>query len=232
LFTGSEPENKGRLYWIELKVVSPSQSVLGLPIKESQLLIRRLGRLPFRHLRHGEILFPTLERIFRVFADTQNQFRTTELRNLLVRFFLDVVALAEHKGEPLPIVGIKRALNYIEDHPSMSVPLAELARQAHLSDSYFKRVFKQHTGMPPIEYVIQRRIELAKQRLRGTDTPITRVAMDLGFATSQHFATVFKRITGKTPREFSRNTTRRAKRESPQAGAGVGFHPVGDSPRP
>ena len=224
--TGPEPENRGRLYWIELRIVSPARPVLGLPAKESRSLLRRLERLPCRHLRHGEILLPTLERIFKTFPDSQNPFRTAELRNLLLRFFLDLIALARHKNAPSPVWGINRALSYIEAHPATAIPVAVLAREAHLSKSFFKKAFKLHAGMAPIEYVMYRRIELAKQKLCSTDIPITRVAMDLGFATSQHFATAFKRLTGKAPRGFRRKPDSAAEREAPKIGAGVCFHPI------
>ena len=56
--------------------------------------------------------------------------------------------------------------------------------------------------MSPWQYILKVRIEAAKQRLAARDESITQIAMRLGFASSQYFATTFKRITGVTPRAY------------------------------
>jgi AraC-like DNA-binding protein len=49
---------------------------------------------------------------------------------------------------------------------------------------------------------LQTKIEAAQKRLRAGGDSITQIAMDLGFVSSQYFATVFKRIAGQTPRDY------------------------------
>jgi AraC-like DNA-binding protein len=224
--TGREPENKGRLYWLELHINSNNLQVLNLPMQESQLLHRWLHSLPSRHLRHGEVLVPTLEHIFKVLANNQNRMRLANLQNLLARFFLDLLALAEQKTMSQFVVGTKRVLSYIEDRLREPLTVALLARQASMSESHFKKTFTLQVGISPIEYVMTRRIELGKQMLRATNTSVTRIAMDLGFVSSQHFATVFKRLTGLTPREHRRRSAFATLNENPEVGEGAGFHPV------
>jgi AraC-like DNA-binding protein len=80
--------------------------------------------------------------------------------------------------------------------------LAELAAEAELSPSRFKSKFKAQIGIAPHEFILRCKMEAAKQmflerRKTGTDT-----AMDLGFSSSQYFATVFRRFTRQTPIEF------------------------------
>ena len=79
-----------------------------------------------------------------------------------------------------------------------------MARKAHLSASQFKSRFEKETGVSPWQYILNARIEAAKQRLTAGDESITQIAMDLGFASSQYFATTFKRITGVTPHGYRR----------------------------
>jgi AraC-like DNA-binding protein len=62
-----------------------------------------------------------------------------------------------------------------------------------------KARFKREVGIPPAEYVIRCKIAVARTRLAQSDATITRVAMDLGFPSSQFFATVFRRFTGRKP---------------------------------
>jgi AraC-like DNA-binding protein len=83
--------------------------------------------------------------------------------------------------------------------------IPEMARFCRLPVSRFANVFSRQVGIQPADYVARRRIDTAKERLLGApDKSITAIACDLGFATSQHFATVFKRYVGITPRVFRR----------------------------
>jgi AraC-like DNA-binding protein len=75
-----------------------------------------------------------------------------------------------------------------------------LARQSHLSLSRFKSRFKAETGIPPKQFILQCKIEAARKRLVDGHESIGQIAMDMGFSSSQHFATVFKRLLGESPR--------------------------------
>ena len=225
--TGNEPEHKGRLYWLELHANPPGASVLGLSPDESGMLCRRLLHLPVRHLRRvGDVLVPTLQRIAAMFPDRQNPMRIADLRNLLLRLLLDFVTCAEQAASPRPDPGVMRALRHIRKDPTSAMSVASLASQARLSESHFKKQFKLQMGMPPIEYVMQCRIERGKQLLLRNNLAITQIAQDAGFATSQHFATVFKRFTGFTPRAFRHAAETRPRPATPAVGEGVHFHPV------
>ena len=223
--TGDEPENKGRLYWVELRVHPPDQRLLGLSPKESRLLLHRIDALGTRHFRHGEILIPTLERIFTAASGERNPLQKADLQNLLLRFLLDFVTLAGQNPAPRPDPGISRALGFVEKNLTANISIKQLAAAARQSPSHFKSRFSRQIGMPPLQYVMHRRIGHGKQMLRQSRLPVTRIAMQLGFATSQHFATVFKRLTGVTPREYKLAGNTSAKPGKPVAGIGVRFHP-------
>lgn len=224
--TGREPENKGQLYWLQFRDIPPGRSFLQLTPGETATLMARFRALSIRHVRHAEILVPTFERILAAGADAPHPLRLADVRNLVLRLLLDVLHLAGHRMAHPFSIGIQQAIRHIEQHPDVIPSAEELARQARMSASHFKAVFKRETRMPPVEYAAWRRIERAKQLLRTTDRPVTRLAMDLGFATSQHFATVFKRFTGLTPRAFRQRAHLRATRQTPSCGAGPGFHPT------
>ena len=69
--------------------------------------------------------------------------------------------------------------------------------------------FIEHVGMTVSKYWLRERVRLARERLIEPTTTVTEVATELGFSSSQHFATVFRRMTGLTPSEY-RNQTDRA----------------------
>ena len=84
-----------------------------------------------------------------------------------------------------------------------------MADFVRISPSHFFRTFQEYTGLPPWYFIERARIKQACGLLvEGTDT-VTEIANELGYASSQHFATVFKRITGMTPIQWRTNQTDR-----------------------
>jgi AraC-like DNA-binding protein len=67
------------------------------------------------------------------------------------------------------------------------------------------RQFVEHLGTTLSQYWLRERVRLARERLLKTNVTITDVATEFGFSSSQHFATVFRKITGLTPSEYRSN---------------------------
>ena len=97
---------------------------------------------------------------------------------------------------------MSRVLRHIEGHLEEPLALPGLAERAGLSLPRFKSRFKQEVGIPPADYVLRCKIEAAKQRLAGSTVSVTDVAFELGFSSSQYFATVFRRYTRQTPGQY------------------------------
>ena len=77
------------------------------------------------------------------------------------------------------------------------------AAAAHVNPYHFARLFKAGTRLPPHQYVIARRVERAKELLRGRDRPpLAEVATEVGFSDQSHFTRHFRRLVGVTPRRF------------------------------
>jgi AraC family transcriptional regulator len=103
--------------------------------------------------------------------------------------------LARHK--------LRAAIEYIEEHLDSEIALDDLAAVAHLSAYHFARLFRAATGLPPHQFVIARRVERAKQLLRGADDlSLAQVAARVGFWDQGHFTRHFKRLVGVTPGRF------------------------------
>jgi AraC-like DNA-binding protein len=95
--------------------------------------------------------------------------------------------------------------------------LPEMAERVALSPAHFAVVFKQETGMTPLEFMTAARIDEAASRLRAeSGASVTDVAMDLGFSSSQYFSLVFKRAKGCTPSEWQKGTTGTQKQREAQ----------------
>lgn len=81
----------------------------------------------------------------------------------------------------------------------------EMAALVGLGTTAFSEKVKSFTGFSPLNYLINVRISEAIKILKRPDVHVTDIALDMGFYSSQHFATTFKKLTGYTPREFRRN---------------------------
>ena len=95
-------------------------------------------------------------------------------------------------------------LSYIDERlvAEELVSIQDLSEHVQLSRSRIFQLFDEYAGQSPISYMNSKRIEQAKQKLKQSDIPITQLAHEMGYSSSQHFATMFKRMTGMTPREF------------------------------
>jgi AraC-like DNA-binding protein len=78
----------------------------------------------------------------------------------------------------------------------------EMAGLVGLGTTAFSEKVKNYTGFSPLNYLINIRITEAIKLLKRKDVNVTDIALDIGFYSSQHFATTFKKLTGYTPSEF------------------------------
>jgi AraC family transcriptional regulator len=103
---------------------------------------------------------------------------------------------------------LRRATERLATSLAGNVTLAELAADAGLSPFHFARAFKQSTGVPPHRYQLRLRIDVAKRLLETTDRPITAIALEVGYESSQALARLFRRECGTSPGEWRRRRRR------------------------
>jgi AraC-like DNA-binding protein len=92
-----------------------------------------------------------------------------------------------------------RICEYIDSHLQENIALEVLAEIAQLSVHHFGRAFRQSLGIPPHNYIVQRRVEHAQQLLRNTDLPLSEIAVVAGFTDQSHLARHFRTVTGISP---------------------------------
>jgi AraC family transcriptional regulator len=97
---------------------------------------------------------------------------------------------------------LHRVLDHMHAHLKETVSLAELARLSGLSPSQFARGFREATGRAPHRYLNDLRIERARNLLESTEKSITEIALLCGFIQPSHFATMFRKRTGMSPRAW------------------------------
>jgi AraC family transcriptional regulator len=93
----------------------------------------------------------------------------------------------------------KRAKDMLANSLDGSITIAEIASQCGLSASHFSRAFRQSTGVPPHNWLVKHRLNIAKDLLRNRALPLSNIAQQCGFADQSHFTRVFSHEMGTSP---------------------------------
>ncbi|WP_222722993.1 AraC family transcriptional regulator [Actinomadura alba] len=109
--------------------------------------------------------------------------------------------------------GIGAALRAVHADVAHSWSLKELAEISHMSRSAFAQAFKSHVGVPPLEYLIQWRMSLARDALARDTLSISELARATGYLSESAFSTAFRRVVGSSPAQF-RNQARQPPRSA------------------
>ncbi|NJN89073.1 MAG: AraC family transcriptional regulator [Leptolyngbyaceae cyanobacterium SL_5_14] len=102
----------------------------------------------------------------------------------------------------LPQHQLLQVLDYISDHLDQDIKLVDLAALIGMSQFHFSHLFKQSIGIAPYQYLLQQRIERAKQLLKQTDQSIMEIAFSCGFNSHSHLSKQFRQFTGITPKAY------------------------------
>jgi AraC family transcriptional regulator len=126
---------------------------------------------------------------------------TTALAVNLLRHSAAKPCVASHIGG-LSHLQLLQVTDYIYDRLADEIQLTDLAELLGLSQFHFSRLFKQSVGVPPYQYLLQQRVERAKQLLRITDQSIMEIALRCGFSSHSHLGKWFRHFVGMTPKAF------------------------------
>ena len=200
--TGGEPQEKGLLYWLNLR--APAQTgdcLLGLTPAESRALWNTLRGFSRRHFPGMPEMKNQLDAVTDLAHRPVTPLSRIAAGNLLVGFVLAVVSahgmavLARERRR------FAKVFSWIESHIENpeELTVTRLAEVAGLSPSRFQAAFKEETGIPPAEFALRARINEASRRLSWPEADVTSVAFALGFSSSQYFASAFKRFTNIRP---------------------------------
>jgi AraC family transcriptional regulator len=97
---------------------------------------------------------------------------------------------------------LRQVLDYIRSNLSQDLSIADLAQVAGMSPYYLMRMFKKSMHVTPRQYIIQTRIDRAKELLRSRELSIADIALQCGFTNQSHFTNVFRQLTETTPKAY------------------------------
>ena len=192
-------------YWIQ--VVFPEKRGLpGLSLRQSLDWARALSALRPRHFPGNTEVKYCFRRLFEECRQPRAD-SAAVARGILHLLLGTVLRLhqAHVRGTgPRPMVSyaVRQSLSWIDAHLYEAITVDKLAGVAGLGVSRFRERFLEEVGLSPHSYLSRRKVKEAKRRLVQDSASVITVAHELGFSSSQYFATVFKRMEGVSPRHY------------------------------
>lgn len=126
---------------------------------------------------------------------------------LLSRLLIKIKRIIGRKKEDevnVQSVHVEKAINYITLSLPNDLTPETISGSIHISCDYLKHIFKKYTGFSVMEYVANKRIELAKQLMENSSLKVSDIAMNVGIGNFQYFSTLFRKQTGVTPSQYRR----------------------------
>jgi AraC family transcriptional regulator len=120
----------------------------------------------------------------------------------LVRRSDDSLRLPHLPARAMPKWRLRRVCEYIEANLDQDLSLKEVAATAGFSVPHFKVLFRHSIGLPVHRYVVERRVERARQLILRGERPMTDIALDVGFSHQSHMTRCVQRVLGIGPREI------------------------------
>lgn len=99
---------------------------------------------------------------------------------------------------------LAEAIQFIENNAGNELKVEEIAAKAYLSPNYFRKVFKEVTGLSPVEYINRIRITKACKLLSDHSITVSQVSEMVGINDLNYFSRLFKSIAGCTPSEYKK----------------------------
>jgi len=108
------------------------------------------------------------------------------------------------------------AKNYFDEHYLHLENIDTVCKNLKVNKFFITHMFKENLGMPPVKYLIEKRMTLAKKFLKETTLSISAVAAECGYSDVAYFCRIFKKTVGVTPLKFRRERRQRQQQSTPQ----------------
>ena len=187
------------LYWLILRLDTKETTFLQQPPREAAALRQALLNIPYRHFRGTERIKRLFQALHLLHDEPAAPLRTLRLRTTVLELLMEVLSSANAHTVPPGETRLVTLMRAMQAHPESEYSGEGLARQAGMAPTHFITRFRTVAGLPPRQFLLDCRMKAARTLLQTTAAPVTEIALQLGFCSSQHFASLFKRHTGITP---------------------------------
>lgn len=127
---------------------------------------------------------------------------TVELQNYCLQRILHVHRLISGKRHQHVSKVVSEALHFIDDHYNEEIGLNEVSKEVAVSPQYFSKIFKEEVGLNYVEYVRNKRIDIAKELLKAKELSVKEICYQIGYNDPNYFSRLFKKLVGVSPTDY------------------------------
>nr|WP_199083208.1 AraC family transcriptional regulator [Pedobacter sp. ASV19] len=188
------PQNPGSIYWVHFNgsMINELKSELGFQKYERPTL------LPFG--------VEVLEAWNKVYSSLSNGFEPENLgyANLSLYHLISLFVFPNKQNENIQKDEdqLEKSIAFMKENLQKHLTVDGIAKEFNYSSSHYSTLFKQKTGLSPIDYFIRLKIQYACQLLTQSNLIIKEVAQKVGYEDPFYFSRIFKKVTGKSPVEY------------------------------
>ncbi|MCE0495120.1 helix-turn-helix domain-containing protein [Vibrio salinus] len=202
-------------------VSSCSGHAFGGVVSQSDILVLNLCAVPpqgsgvidrINHLAESDMYFyldGQIQRLIKMLSDEMKVSPDDELLSQACNDTLMALLQRHIKGmgyqRGIPRLDLNVIDRYIEKHIAYRISVAQLAGSIYLGESQFHHLFKQQTGVTPHQYVLSKRIDIAKSYIEEGRYTLGQIAELTGFSAQSTFAHVFSRLQGISPSQYKKH---------------------------
>lgn len=139
-------------------------------------------------------------------ATSSSYIRDMKINEILSRLLTILMEYSWNPEKAKPqntkCLNISNVKVFIDQNYTNKIALEIVANQFNVNKSYLLRLFKENTGLTVNNYILQKRILLAKNELRFSNKTLDVIAEECGFECANYFIRIFKKIEGLTPGEY------------------------------
>lgn len=193
------------IYWMVFRL-DPKKGSFGLSPEDCQLLLKQFASLSRRTTSAPSNFAQDFQRLINS-LELDPPHHSMEVRSLVVLIVQALLrSLLKPSDSPAPSKRIQENIDWMSRSVHQQIEVNELAAQVGLKTSYYRELFRKETGFSPLEYFTLLKIKKAQQLLEESEISVTKIAFELGFNSSQYFATTFRRLIGKSPSDYRAET--------------------------
>lgn len=162
---------------------------------------------PVLQIGNREEFIDTYHKIFEMILEEKPGFQQVA-SGMIMKLLGYMVSLEKQKNFTGKRVErtIRDACFEMRENIGAEIDFKEYAQDQNIGYSYFRKMFKQYTGIAPVQYHLDLKIRRARDLLVSSDLSIKEIAFQVGFHSIHYFSRCFKKKTGRSPSEF-RNST-------------------------
>ena len=126
-----------------------------------------------------------------------------EILDLQYEMFMDFCGrMKEIRKNNATSIHIRKCIDYIYDHLAEKITIVDAAEFLKLDSSYLSKLFTRETGISFRKYIINTKVNTARNMLTNSDLTFLEISLALGFSSQSAFISTFRKVTGETPGEY------------------------------